>query len=366
MAMSLDRYVRIARYAGLRRPELLRDELSRADGEPDRIAALLHRHHVLTLVCAVASENLSSGRPPILERMVANLPARKVPVGTLVGAFTEIGAELERRGVPILLLKGFYFADRLYGGLERRPQYDIDLLVRRAQFDAALQAFGALGFVLISSDFHSRTLARGPVHVDLHHSPRRSPAYSFDEAAVWGRAREARAGGLAFRTLADEDYVSMLATSLFEDVGFGKGYLKQMLDLYLLLRDNDAGIDWPAYLNGLSAGAARVTANVLSLVADVFDAEAELGHLRAALAGRRDLVEPVDREQALNLVFAPRGEVENMLWFARIYPGSMLYYRVRFWMRTFPANLRNFDVKWLRRNAQFLVRTWTSPRRRPS
>lgn len=365
--MNLDRYVRIARYAGLGEPELLREELARTSDEPDAIANMLGRHHLLSLVCAVAGERAGETPPAdIVARLAARQPPRKVSVDELMRAFVEIRAALDERAVPALLLKGFYFADRLYGSLERRPQYDIDLLVRRAHFDAALQAFGALGFARKSTDFHSQTLARGVVHIDLHHSPRRSPAYSFDEAAVWSRAREARAADLEFRTLADEDYVTMLGTSLFEDVGFGKVYLKQMLDLYLLLRDNDAEIDWPAYLNGVPAGVARITANVLSLVAGVFDADGELGHLNAALARHRDLIEPLDREQALHLVFAPHGEVENMLWFARIYPGSMLYYRARFWMRTFPANLRNFDANWLRRNARLVVRTWTSPRRRPS
>jgi hypothetical protein len=345
-------------------PALLREELARVEDDSDAVADTLRRHHLLSLVCAVAAERTEKASPAdFVTRLAERQPARKVSVDELLGAFAEIRAALDERGVPLLLLKGFYFADRLYGGLERRPQYDIDLLVRRAHFGAALQAFGGLGFARKSTDFHSQTLARGMVHVDLHHSPRRSPAYSFDESAVWSRAREARAGDLEFRTLADEDYVTMLATSLFEDVGFGKGYLKQLLDLYLLLRDNDAAIDWQAYLRGAPEGVARVLANVLSLVASVFDVDNELGRLHAALERCSSLIEPLDREKALRLVFAPRGNVENMLWFARIYPGSMLYYRARFWLRTFPGNLRNFDGNWLRRNAQLLVRTWTSPRR---
>jgi hypothetical protein len=192
------------------------------------------------------------------------------------------------------------------------------------------------------------------VYVDLHHSPRRSPVYSVDEEAAWSRARDVRAAGAAFRTLSDEDYVTMLAASLFEDVGFGKGSLKQALDLYLLLRDNDAHMDWTGYFGRLPRNLLAAVANVLALVADVFALDAELPHLGAALDRGRTLHR--DRAEALDLLFAPRGRVENMLWFGRLYPGSVLYYRLRFWVRTFPGNLRNLDAEWIRRNAALLLR----------
>jgi hypothetical protein len=365
--MNPDLYVQIARHAGTREPELLRQALARVAEAPDEIADMLRRHHLLALVCAVAGEDLASApRPEILDRLTARLPPRRVPLETLLQTFLDIRAALDERAVPWMLLKGFYFADRLYGGLDRRPQYDIDLLVPRGDFDVALRVFDQLGFSRKARDFHSHTLGRGAVYVDLHHSPRRSPAYSFDEVAVWRRARPARAGDLEFRTLSDEDYVTMLAASLFEDIGFGKGHLKQTLDLYLLLRDDDARIDWEAYFGAAPATIARVTANVLALIADAFDTEGELEHLSAALERRRDLIDHADRKEALRLVLAPRGRVENLLWFGRIYPGSVLYYRLRFWLRTFPGNLRNLDGNWLRRNAELALRTWTSPRRRHS
>jgi hypothetical protein len=104
--------------------------------------------------------------------------------------------------------------------------------------------------------------------------------------------------------------------------------------------------------------------NALAVVTDVFAAPDELANLRAALERRRRLVDHADRQEALRLVFAPRGHVDNMLWFGRVYPGSVLYYRGRFWLRTFPTNLRNLDFDWLRRNVAVLFRTWSS-RRRP-
>lgn len=360
--MSLDLYARIARHAALREPDLLLEALSTAAGEPEDIAEMLRRHHLLGLVCSVATQDpVRAPRSSIVEALASRQPIPRVPVEALIETYREIRRALEARGLPLMLLKGFYFADRLYGGLDRRPQYDIDLLIRRKDLRAALKVFGELGFVRKSRDFHSHTLAREAIHVDLHHSPRRSPAYSFDEAAVWRRARDARAGDLAFRTLSDEDYVTMLATSIFEDVGFGKGNLKQALDLYLLLRKNDPRRDWEAYFRDTPPRPLLgVVANVLALVADVFAAEGELAQLSASLERRKGLIDHADRDQALRLLFAPRGRVENMLWFGRIYPGSVLYYRGRFWLWTFPANLRNLDADWFRRNAAYLLHRWSS------
>src|SRR6185436_20462778 len=94
-------------------------------------------------------------------------------------------------------------------------------------------------------------------------APRHSPVYGFDEDAVWRDARQARAGALEFLTLSDEDYVAVLAVSLFEDIGFGKGNLKQVLDLYLLLRQIDAVTDWEAFF------ARHATRNLLGVLVNV-------------------------------------------------------------------------------------------------
>jgi hypothetical protein len=351
-------YARIARHAGLRQPAPLLEALSALSAEPHEILEMLRRHQLSRLVCCVATEGLSGAKPAgIVKELVSGLPVPRISCQAMVEAYSEIRLAMEEARLPFMLLKGFYFACRFYGGLDRRPQYDIDMLVRRADFGAALVVLRKLGFARRSRDFHSRTVARGAMPIDLHHSPRCSPAYQFNETAVWGRAIEARAGDLSFRTLSDLDYITMLSASIFEDIGFGKGRLKQALDLYLLLRENNRHWDWESYFCEILPGNfIEIAANALALVVDLFAAQAELVSLSAALRRRKDLIAHVDREEALRLVFAPHGHVDNMVWFRRIYPGSMLYYRCNFWLWTFPGSLRNLDAGWFRRNWLFFLR----------
>src|SRR6185436_9088687 len=96
---------------------------------------------------------------------------RRVPVESLLAAFEEMRGALQSAAIPLMLLKGFYFADRLYGGLDRRPQHDLDILVRRTDFRQALRVLAGLGFARKTTDLHSHTITRAAVHVDLHRAP---------------------------------------------------------------------------------------------------------------------------------------------------------------------------------------------------
>jgi hypothetical protein len=78
-------------------------------------------------------------------RPAASAPAR--PAEALLAAYDEAVAALASRGIPVLLLKGFYFADRLHGAATQgREQLDLDLLVRRADRQRALGVLSGLGY----------------------------------------------------------------------------------------------------------------------------------------------------------------------------------------------------------------------------
>jgi N utilization substance protein B len=93
------------------------------------------------------------------------------------------------------VLKGFYFAERLYGGLDRRPQHDLDVLVRPRCFRRTLATLHALGFVRRQRDLHTIAVRRGDVQVDVHRHLRWAPAFAVDEAALWRTALEAVCNG---------------------------------------------------------------------------------------------------------------------------------------------------------------------------
>lgn len=64
----------------------------------------------------------------------------------------ELAKALERVGVRPLVLKGTALAETCYARPELRPSNDIDLLVRREEYQAARQALLADGYSLVSGD----------------------------------------------------------------------------------------------------------------------------------------------------------------------------------------------------------------------
>lgn len=336
--MSRSAYVRVARHAGLREAAGLRRALAELDGAPDTVAATLRAHQLVTLVtAALAPEPLESALPPSTARAVRERIPPAVPFAALVAGFREAREALLSAGIPVLLLKGFVLADRLYGGLAARPQHDVDLLVRRRQFAAARRVLRGLGFEETGRDLHSRTFARGLLQVDLHWCLRWAPAFALDEARLWRDAEPAGLQGLECETVSEPDTLVLLALGTFEDLGQGMAKLKQLLDLYLYLRRVDGAFDWPAFFTARAAERLRgIVETVLALTVALFDAPLELPRLTAALPPGR----AVDRETALALVFAARKAPENLAWFASVYPGSLAHYLAWFWYGGFPGNLR--------------------------
>ena len=89
---------------------------------PDRIAATLREHHVASLVCA--SLDAAAGRPRFDALVAAIDRLRRFPFPTItecIAGFEEVRARLEAHSVDVLLLKGVYFAERLYGGFAGVP-----------------------------------------------------------------------------------------------------------------------------------------------------------------------------------------------------------------------------------------------------
>ena len=78
-----------------------------------------------------------------LEAERAAQPQRKQ---ALLELCEEIRTAFGAAEVPCLFLKGLYLGERFYGDVHRRHQYDVDVLVRPADFEAALNALAPLGF----------------------------------------------------------------------------------------------------------------------------------------------------------------------------------------------------------------------------
>lgn len=316
--------------------------LARLEREPEAAAKALRASHLIELVGrALAATPAGPAPPALLEAMARQRPVQRADPATLIAAFEQVQACLEGSGIPVLLLKGVIFAERLYGGLDRRPQFDVDVLVARRDGRRARAALRRAGHEGLAYDLHSRTFRnRDGIKIDLHHCLRTAPAYRLDEEAWWRDRRDVAVAGRMLPTLSDEHTVLQLVLTGFEDLGQGMARIKQCLDLFLLARDLEASFDWAAFLERRAReNVAGIAVNVLAIVLDVLDVHSAVPRLAAEIARRADDVCHHGRAEALRLLDGPHKAPSSFAWFARVYPGSIALYLARFWMAGFPANL---------------------------
>jgi hypothetical protein len=340
--MSSEGYVRAAQLAALKQPEALVDALGALDAPPAEVAATLRAHHVSGLVRASLEDasNHAADRA-LIAAIDGARPPRFLSTAEYLDGFVEIRGALEQEAVPVLLLKGVYFAERLYGGSRWRPQYDVDILIRPAHRLRARRVLDRAGFVRAAYDLHAETFTRARLKVDVHGWLRRAPAYHIDDDRLWESSVQITVGGLVANTLSDEFTLVMLVLGTFEDLGQGMSRLKQLLDCYLLLRQMDASTDWEGFFERRAEeNIDGVTLAIIELTVALFSAENEVPRLTTAIRRRTRTTTDSARALALALLFAPRKHPANMAWFGRVYPGQLSYYLLWFWLGGFPANVR--------------------------
>ncbi len=343
-----DLYLTIAKAAGRRDHRALvtaLHELATSASGP-AILATLPRHGLGLLV--LNQLDTLTLRQIFADDIVATFERwRTVPRVTpraLLQHFHDLRHALDRDGVPVLLLKGFVFAERLYGGIDRRPQFDVDVLVRHGDVRRTGRWLRRRSFRQTGFDSHSRTFTKDGWKLDVHGSLRTAPAYAIDETAMWAEAVDLDLGGPC-RTLSDEWHLVLLVLSAFEDLGQGMVKIKQLLDLYLLLTAMDATTDWDRFFaRRRTENTMGIAIDILALVVALFHAERDVPSLVRALDARVGSGAVTTRLDALRLVFAERKAAPNLAWFARVYPGNMAVYLAHFWYGSFPGNVKTFRL----------------------
>jgi hypothetical protein len=358
--MSIADHVAIAKQIGFGSADAVAHALAALPGSPETVADTLRSHHLLGFVQrALREANAPADLPrELLDALASRRPIQRVAPEALLATFDEVRRSLAAAGIETLMLKGLCLAERLYGGIDRRPQFDIDVLVRRRELRRATRVLGRTGFAPQAYDLHSRTVIRDGLKVDLHGSLRWAPAYRLEEEALWAQRADVSIAGTLVPTLSDEHTLVLLVLAAFEDLGQGTANLKQILDVALIVRELEPGIDW----GGFFARRARenllaVSVNVLAVVLDSFEMRGAVPRLAAELARHADCVRHPDRAAALALLGAAPKDAANLRWYARVYPGSMLHWLAWFWVSGFPDNLRQVRRPWIAQAAGVVAET---------
>ncbi len=243
--------------AGKTSPEALRARCCRllaggaADGADDALWVHAWKEGVGACLWH-ALEGRGAVSPAILESHVRR-PLRMQAAQALRQrrALGELLAEMRECEVPCFVLRGASLAETLYDTPAMRPQTDIDLLVREADAEAALEAAVGLGFRPLPG--HPRLLLRDDgALLDLHTDP-----LDADRIRAWERLTPLRAddffacarpGRLAGEPalLAPPDL--LLPYLCFHAMKHSFERLIWLWDIALLVRRVDAAGEWDAVL----------------------------------------------------------------------------------------------------------------------
>lgn len=156
---------------------------------------------------------------------------------------------LHREGVRVLLLKGAFLAQAVYGNVALRPMGDIDLMVREADLPVVDASLRGLGYVHGAYAAAARHLTYEPpddgVKVEVHWDlPMRDWPVAVDLEGLWCRARPATVAGFGVLGMAPEDLIPYLCYHLGSDHLFAFYGLRGLLDVTISLRHYGPDLDW--------------------------------------------------------------------------------------------------------------------------
>jgi hypothetical protein len=205
---------------------------------------------------------------------------------------------LRNAGISVIVLKGAYLAEAVYGDVAVRPMCDVDLLVPRADLPEAQSVLLGLGGVSASAadiEWCCRTSSHLPAIVfrglvfEVHWTIAAPVGpVSVDVAGLWDRARPACIAGVQVRALSPEDLLLHLCLSASCRDGF-MGGLRSFGDIAETIRRFGDEIDW-VHVTGRAHewGGARYVCLTLHLARSMFGAEVPDGVIERLVPGGPD------------------------------------------------------------------------------
>ena len=164
--------------------------------------------------------------------------------------------------VKVVVLKGAFLAEAVYGDLALRPMCDTDLLVPRAELPRAQAILLDLGYgpreredieLLCRENTELAPFVREDSYVELHWGIE-DPASSLrdkirvDTAGLWARARSATIAGVQVLALSPEDLLLHLCLHASREHGLECG-LRPFCDIAETIRYYGSQLNWPQFVD---------------------------------------------------------------------------------------------------------------------
>ena len=267
----------------------------------------------------------------------------------LVRELMAIAKVFAAAGQEFILLKGAYLATRFFGGIERRPFFDLDLLVSRDNLPEAQRLLRDRGYsrksaVLINEALttyftHAFDFAKPGVAVDLHWALSANAAHRLDYNAIWRERQNCVLNNQNFLVLSDEYELVFNLISIFKDLERGAARLRSFVDLYFILGALESKLDWDSFVeNRRREKILTISVNVLSLFLDLFDCRERFPSVAQVVDCEQALVKRVSAQDSAALLEASIGSIQNKLWTAGMYECSRLQLFL-WWLISLPFRL---------------------------
>lgn len=311
-----------------------------------QLAAILEREHLALYVqVLLESQRLLKLFPASFrERLQRQTEQQRQRQAEVLRAMGRLQSTLLDRGIPSMVLKGLPLADRYWGGSERRFVWDLDLLVRESDRQAAMDTLLQDGFSLppwlnraspiVFRLMHAIEFTAPAVAVDLHWCFRRRPGIRIDYREVWRDARSWRLDGQEYLVPGDSDTLMIMLLGLAHDAERGHISLRKIWDVYLWLRA-ESDFRWPDFFAACDRrGVETLCLNMLHFSLLALECTEEFPALVAWLEAHP--AQPCcDSERARRMLDRPSRHRGNRLWIARQQSVSTWYYLL-WWTVTSP------------------------------
>lgn len=292
--------------------------------------------------------------PRILAATKASALAERRRTDRLTSELRRLADELESGGADVLFIKGPLFAERFYGSVDARGFADLDILLRRpdalASVEALLLAAGyapafrtLLGRRVSRYFSHHFEYRRDGLPLDVHWELQRHFTFAIDYRRMWSEASRWAFGGRSYPVASDEYELVLQILGVLTDLQVGKLALRSLVDVYRLIETMAQGTDWREFFAARAQERIlRPSAYVLSLVLDVLQCHDRFPPLAAALAAYRERLPSTAHAVRAVLDSRPRDARQKLLAF-RLYETS-LPAALSWWLVSLPFRLAVYGV----------------------
>jgi hypothetical protein len=241
--------------------------------------ATLHRMAPL-LYSQIKKWRLDSAAPEHVLKKIRSVYLHNAARNTrLYNMLAEVLSVLRKAEIPVIVLKGAFLAEEVYGNIAARPMYDIDLLMKKEHLSNAVGELEKIGHrygEYPNTDVHTRNDAilsifddgkEFPidVHVAFEHG-----RISMEMEGIWRRAQRVSIAGEQAQALSPIDLLCHLCFHAGYQHGFSPGLLP-LYDFYLSAKKYQERIDWDAlWVQARGHGIFRGMLLMTRLMADLF------------------------------------------------------------------------------------------------